>query len=306
MTKQSNVDIAGNTGFIALKVIGPFNESTGMDVQLPPELEIDLNKQYDGKINLIGWQSWTREKQDEPRLNFAELFDNESGIGYALTYVYCRRASEAILVGEKECIETVFINKKEIFNAEQNGGKDVSVPLKLRWGYSSILIKFNKQKQGPGFWAGLTKADGKPATNFAMTDYGIIIDGIGHHWKTAADQTNPVEPIPDLLVMSNLDMFFGKSPLDKNQELQIGDPETEWKRADPDIIVYKPKEGDLYDGDNEHFLVFESPDGNELLAMWTQGTTEPSGDNHIVLARSKDGVNFSEPKYVAGTKWGSL
>ena len=75
----------------------------------------------------------------------------------------------------------------------------------------------------------------------------------------AADQTGPVEPIPDLLVMSNLDMFFGKSPLDKNQELEIGDPETEWKRSNPDIVVYKPKEGDLNDGDNDVVTGRERP-----------------------------------------------
>jgi hypothetical protein len=83
------------------------------------------------------------------------------------------------------------------------------------------------------------------------------------------------------------------------QQIQTGDPVTEWKRSKPDIVVYLPKEGGLNDGDNEHFLVFESPKG-DMLAMWTQSSVEAFGDNHIMLARSKDLMHWSEPAVVAG------
>jgi len=79
------------------------------------------------------------------------------------------------------------------------------------------------------------------------------------------------------------------------------DPATEWKRSRPDIVVYLPKGGDRNDGDNEHFLVFEAPKSDDLLAMWTQSSKEAHGDNHIVLARSSDGINWSEPVWIAGT-----
>lgn len=81
--------------------------------------------------------------------------------------------------------------------------------------------------------------------------------------------------------------------------IKVGDPATEWCRSSPDIVVYLPKEGDFNDGDNEHFLVFESP-GGDLLAMWNQSSCEDYGDNHIVLARSTDNVHWSEPKLIAG------
>ena len=48
------------------------------------------------------------------------------------------------------------------------------------------------------------------------------------------------------------------------------DQDTEWQRSEPDIVVFRPKGGDRHDTDNEHFLVFESPSGNGLLALWTQ------------------------------------
>lgn len=72
----------------------------------------------------------------------------------------------------------------------------------------------------------------------------------------------------------------------------------EWQRTNPDIVVYLP-EGNQ-DGDNEHFLVFESPKSDELLAIWTQSSVEGHGDNHIAFARSKDGKKWSKPVIIAG------
>lgn len=79
----------------------------------------------------------------------------------------------------------------------------------------------------------------------------------------------------------------------------------EFRRSNPDIVVYLPKGEDHHDGDNEHFLVFESSRGKELLAMWTQSSVEGAGDNRTMLARSRDGVRWSEPMQVAGTTPGT-
>ena len=79
------------------------------------------------------------------------------------------------------------------------------------------------------------------------------------------------------------------------------DPATDWKRSNPDIVVYLPKGGDHHDTDNEHFLVFPSPKGSGLLALWTQSSVEGKGDNRAMLARSADGRIWSEPQRVRGT-----
>ena len=84
-------------------------------------------------------------------------------------------------------------------------------------------------------------------------------------------------------------------------QFEVADPATDWKRSNPDVVVYLPRGGDTNDGDNEHFLVFEAPRSGELLAMWTQSSVEAHGDNHIVLARSGDGINWSEPAWIVGT-----
>ncbi len=93
---------------------------------------------------------------------------------------------------------------------------------------------------------------------------------------------------------------FGKY----GKDIPLGDPDLEWKRSNPDIIVFIPLGSGIYDGDNEHFLVFESPGKDELLAMWTQSSREANGDNHLVLARSKDGINWTHPRYLLGAKYG--
>lgn len=84
----------------------------------------------------------------------------------------------------------------------------------------------------------------------------------------------------------------------------LGDPDVEWKRSNPDICVFARPGSGMYNGDNEHFLVFEAPKSKELLALWTQSSVEGHGDNHLVLARSADAVNWSEPEYLVGAKYG--
>jgi len=83
------------------------------------------------------------------------------------------------------------------------------------------------------------------------------------------------------------------------------DEETEWKHSDPDIVVYVPKGEAHHDTDNEHFLVFPSPSGRELLATWTQSSCEGRGDNRIVIARSSDVDNWSQPQMIIGSPPGT-
>lgn len=83
----------------------------------------------------------------------------------------------------------------------------------------------------------------------------------------------------------------------------------ELQRSQPDYVCYVPGhyDGSTHDSLNEHFLVFDGPDGS-LMAVWTQASRR--GDvgagagrqaNRIVFARSEDdGVTWSPPKRLAG------
>ena len=78
----------------------------------------------------------------------------------------------------------------------------------------------------------------------------------------------------------------------------------EIQRTQPDYVVYRPKsiDGSTFDTGNEHFLVFEGPDGS-LMCVWTQSSYEGAGDHRIMFSHSEDdGVTWADPIRVAGPK----
>ena len=99
--------------------------------------------------------------------------------------------------------------------------------------------------------------------------------------------------------------FAGTAALGQEQEPGLNLKEvlrTEMARSTPDYVVYVPKslDGSTFDTGNEHFLVFDGPDGS-LMAVWTQSSHEGAGDHRIVFARSDDeGLTWSAPLRIAG------
>jgi len=78
----------------------------------------------------------------------------------------------------------------------------------------------------------------------------------------------------------------------------------ELQRTHPDYVVYVPgsMDGSTHDTGNEHFLVFDGPDGN-LMVVWTQSTREGMADQRIAFSKSKDeGASWARPKIIAGPK----
>ena len=61
-------------------------------------------------------------------------------------------------------------------------------------------------------------------------------------------------------------------------------------RTNPDYVCYVPGsyDGSTEDSDNEHFLVFDGPDGS-LMTIWTQHQGSWAAmRSHIVFSRSTD------------------
>jgi hypothetical protein len=74
----------------------------------------------------------------------------------------------------------------------------------------------------------------------------------------------------------------------------------DWKRTDPDFVVYLPRTPRGSDGYADHFLVEYTPRGN-LLAVWTQSGIEGSRDTRVVFSRSEDGGRtWTLPGVIAG------
>ena len=78
----------------------------------------------------------------------------------------------------------------------------------------------------------------------------------------------------------------------------------DWKRTEPDHVVYLPRTENGSDGYADHFVVAETP-GGTLLAIWTQSATEGTRDSRVVFSRSLDGgESWTGPRLLAGTEDG--
>lgn len=78
----------------------------------------------------------------------------------------------------------------------------------------------------------------------------------------------------------------------------------DWKRTNPDLVVYLPQKPGGRDGYSDHLHVDYTPSG-DLLAIWTQGSYESSPDLRVVSSRSRDGGRtWLEPMEIDGAAEG--
>ncbi len=76
----------------------------------------------------------------------------------------------------------------------------------------------------------------------------------------------------------------------------------DWKRTEPDLVLYLPPRPAGPDGDNEHLIINFMPSSGDMLATWTTGTYESAPNSRTVFSRSADGgVTWSEPEVMPGT-----
>lgn len=203
------------------------------------------------------------------------------GVVYFATYIYSRKDHRCLFITDYSGgAYNVVQNGDTLFRVASGADEPCVNELTLRHGWNLLVIKA-QCCAAASFYAGICLADGS-----AFKDGWV---------KSGFMEGDDIDT-----------QLFGKNPDDKEQAIEIGYIEDEYLRTRPDSIVYIPKEGDDFnDGDNEHFLVIKAPKSDELLAMWTQGAMEPSGDNHIMLARSGDGVHWSQPMWITGTRKGT-
>ena len=69
----------------------------------------------------------------------------------------------------------------------------------------------------------------------------------------------------------------------------------DWRRTNPDLVFFLPKQPPEWVEAVDHVLVSETP-GGDLLAIWTYGTKADASDHTVLYARSEDGGrSWSEP-----------
>lgn len=152
-------------------------------------------------------------------------------------------------------------------------------------------------------FSGKTEITGTKAHFLLLIFFSIFIS-CSTHEGTQNNNKKPEEP--DIKSLFSRDELIAMNyPFGRyGKDVPLGDPDVEWKRSNPDIRVFVPTGSGIYNGDNEHFLVFKAPQSKELLALWTQSSVEGRGNNHLVMARSEDAVTWSKPKYLVGAGYG--
>lgn len=148
-------------------VIGPFDnkEKVGFNAVYPPETEVDLTKEYDGKSIKVRWRKLIGTNLSQT-VNFNSIFyPNEWAAGYALTYVLSDRDRDvAVRVGSDDSVkvwlndELIIQNEKyQAFFPDQNETGAI-----LRKGWNKLLVKVC---EGGGYWEfglRITDVDGRP------------------------------------------------------------------------------------------------------------------------------------------------
>ncbi len=149
-------------------LIGPFpnprNEKLvrqGLDIVYPPEKELDLTKTYSGVDGQkVSWKAVSTPPSGRVDLYMFDPY--ELVVAYALTYVYSPKDQTLpLLLGSDDGVK-VFLNGKEIHRvltirvAEPDQD---NVPLQLKKGWNSLLLKIENNFGGYNFYARILDLD---------------------------------------------------------------------------------------------------------------------------------------------------
>ncbi|HZZ73715.1 MAG TPA: VCBS repeat-containing protein [Pirellulales bacterium] len=186
------------------KYIGPFDNPNGTgayDTQLPPEKEIDLAKQYDGKGEKAVWKDGNFA---DGQVNNLRIFgQNENVVCYVERDIDCAAPAELpISIGSDDFVK-VFLNGAPIHgeNVARACIPDTTkLTLKLKAGKNHFLMKIG---QGNGDWAfyfkpGEPEAGRLPLFADVSAQVGLGPNGLGARLKgdclTVADVNGDGKP----------------------------------------------------------------------------------------------------------------
>lgn len=160
-------DLAASLGFIrAWYLIGPFDGGTDMGVSTvhPPEGEIRLDAVYKGKTDSAQWQLYTTpDAFGEVNLREA-VAEVTNAVAYAYCIVHAPLSIDAFLCLGTDDTNAVWFNGERLHAFNEGRGivmdNDI-VPLKLKAGDNTLLIKIGQGGGGWGFAARIVDGEGK-------------------------------------------------------------------------------------------------------------------------------------------------
>ena len=196
--------------------IGPFKnrDSSGVLYAYIPEqtAQIDTTAKYYGrdKDKLISW-----EKSSDNKLDGHLDFGNDNGINndsaaYAWAIVISPDERDVVIRFDSDDQGTVWLNGEKVFEHHRTSGTEIdryTIPVTLKQGENTILVKVCNSTQTWDFYLRLTDADGNPFEDLKF--------------KTAEELLNALPPEPTFHVNANLGMaeYYSKNNMpDKAME----------------------------------------------------------------------------------------
>ncbi len=168
MPEKAEVHIQ-KTGFITEDkwlILGTFDNAGGIGYNtayIPEDAtQIDRTKKYESIEEQIRWQ-----KSDDDTLNgYISLGDDvDWGVAYAFATVTSPDTREAQFRFDSDDQGKVWLNGEQIFKHTKAFSAEIDkyiIPVMLKPGKNSILVKVCEERQGWGFYLRITDTDGKP------------------------------------------------------------------------------------------------------------------------------------------------
>ena len=157
------------TGFItedAWLTLGPFDNTHGIgyDTAYIPEdaTQIDTTETYGGIDGQICWKKST----DDTRNGYISLGDNvDWGVAYAFATVTSPDEREVLLKFDSDDQGKIWLNGEQVFTHTKAFSAEIdkyTIPVTLKPGKNSILVKVCEENGGWGFYLRITDTDGNP------------------------------------------------------------------------------------------------------------------------------------------------
>ena len=174
-------DYMSKTGFIAesaWSIIGPFNNPDGIGynkVYIPEDaMQINMTAKYDGVDGQIGWQRRIDNTFDG-FVDLEKIFGRKINwvMAYARTTVTVPDERKAQIRLGSDDQAKVWLNGEEVFAYSESRSAAMdqnTIPVTLKAGENSILVKICDEIGFWGFYLRLTDADGIPFTDLAFSE----------------------------------------------------------------------------------------------------------------------------------------
>ena len=169
------------TGFIpegAWWIVGPFDNAGGIGYNkayIPEDAtQLDTTAEYDGIDDPVSWKKQTDDAFDG-FVNFREIFDKTVNwnTAYVWTTVNSPDEREAQFLFGTSTQAKLWVNGEEVFThseAHELSMDQDTIPITLKAGENSILVKVCSEMYGLGFYLRLTDTDEKPFEDLEFDD----------------------------------------------------------------------------------------------------------------------------------------